>query len=200
MNNNKPKKKLVVPDVYILLFMIILICVVLSYVIPAGTYDMMEVDGREVVDPDSYHQIEQSPVSLMGMLSSITRGLQESSQIVFFIFIIGGAMAVIQSTNVLEASLGKLARTLNDKDVIIIPVVLALIGIGGATFGLCEETITLAPIFVTLCLAMGYDSIVGVAIVMVGSSIGLAGEFMNPFCLQVAQNIAELPPLSGMGL
>ncbi len=60
MNNNKPKKKLVVPDVYILLFMIILICVVLSYVIPAGTYDMMEVDGREVVDPDSYHQIEQS--------------------------------------------------------------------------------------------------------------------------------------------
>ena len=200
MNNNKPKKKLVVPDVYILLFMIILICVVLSYVIPAGTYDMMEVDGREVVDPDSYHQIEQSPVSLMGMLSSITRGLQESSQIVFFIFIIGGAMAVIQSTNVLEASLGKLARTLNDKDVIIIPVVLALIGIGGATFGLCEETITLAPIFVTLCLAIGYDSIVGVAIVMVGSSIGWAGEFMNPFCLQVAQNIAELPPLSGMGL
>lgn len=200
MSNKKSKRKIAVPDVYILLFVIILICAVLSYIVPAGTYDMVEVDGREVVDPESYHQIEQSPVSLMGMLSSVTRGLQESSQIVFFIFIIGGAMAVIQSTNVLEAGLGKLAKILNEKDVIIIPVVLGLIGIGGATFGLCEETISLAPIFVTLCLAMGYDSIVGVAIVMIGSSIGWAGEFMNPFCLQVAQNIAELPPLSGMGL
>ncbi|MCI8608699.1 MAG: putative basic amino acid antiporter YfcC [Firmicutes bacterium] len=197
---DKKKRKLAIPDVYILLFAIILICVVLSYIIPAGAYDMMEVDGREVVDPDSYHNIEQTPVSLMQMLSSITRGLQDSAQIVFFIFIIGGAMAVIQSTSVIEAGLGKLAKTLNGKDLIVIPVVLALVGIGGATFGLCEETITLAPIFVTLCLAMGYDSLVGVAIVMVGSSIGWAGEFMNPFCLQVAQNIAELPPLSGMGL
>lgn len=196
----KKKRKIVVPDVYILLFAIIFICAVLSYIIPAGAYEMMEVDGRSVVDPDSYHNVEQTPVTLMQMFSSVTRGLQESSQIVFFIFIIGGAMAVIQSTGVLEAGLGKLARTLNGKDLIIIPTVLLLIGIGGATFGLCEETITLAPLFVTLCLAMGYDSITGVAIVMVGSSIGWAGEFMNPFCLQVAQNIAELPPLSGMGL
>ena len=65
---------------------------------------------------------------------------------------------------------------------------------------MCEEAVPLVPLFVALCLAMGYDSMVGMAIVMVGGAIGWAGEFMNPFCLQVAQGIAELPPLSGMGL
>lgn len=196
----KKKKKFAVPNVFIILFGIILVCSILSYIVPAGTYEMMDLDGRSVVDPDSYHNIDQTPVSAMQMLTSITRGLQESAQIVFFLFIVGGAMAVIQSTGALEAGIGKLAKSLNGKDLIIIPIVLFLFGIGGAIFGMCEEAVPLVPLFVALCLAMGYDSIVGMAIVMVGGAIGWAGEFMNPFCLQVAQGIAELPPLSGMGL
>ena len=108
-------------------------------------------------------------------------------------------MAVIQSTGALEAGIGKLAKSLNGKDLIIIPIVLFLFGIGGAIFGMCEEAVPLVPLFVALCLAMGYDSMVGMAIVMVGGAIGWAGEFMNPFCLQVAQGIAELPPLSAWG-
>ena len=194
------KKKFVVPNVYIILFVIIFVCSILSYIVPAGTYDMMDLNGRSVVDPDSYHNIEQTPVTLMQMLTSVTRGLQESAQIVFFIFVVGGAMSVIQSTGALESGVGRLAKALKGRDMIIIPIVLALFGASGAIFGMCEESIPLVPLFVALCLAMGYDSIVGVAIVMVGGSIGWAGEFMNPFCLQVAQGIAELPPLSGMGL
>ena len=200
MEKGKKKKRFAVPNVFIILFAIILVCSILSYIVPAGTYEMMELDGRSVVDPDSYHTIEQTPVSLMQMLTSITRGLQESAQIVFFLFIVGGAMAVIQSTGALEAGVGKLAKSLKGKDLIIIPIVLALFGLGGAIFGMCEESVPLVPLFVALCLAMGYDSIVGVAIVMVGGAIGWAGEFMNPFCLQVEQGISELPPLSGMGL
>lgn len=196
----KKKKKFVVPNVFIILLGIILVCSLLSYIIPAGAYDMMDLEGRSVVDPDSYHNIEQTPVSLMTMLTSITRGLQESSQIVFFLFVVGGAMAVIQSTGALEAGIGRLALALKGKDLMIIPITLFLFGISGGIFGMCEEAVPLVPLFVALCLAMGYDSIVGMAIVMVGGAIGWAGEFMNPFCLQVAQSIAELPPLSGMGL
>ena len=168
----KKKKKFAVPNVFIILFGIILVCSILSYIIPAGTYEMMDLDGRSVGDPDSYHNIEQTPVSAMQMLTSITRGLQESAQIVFFLFIVGGAMAVIQSTGALEAGIGKLAKSLNGKDLIIIPIVLFLFGIGGAIFGMCEEAVPLVPLFVALCLAMGYDSMVGMAIVMVGGAMG----------------------------
>jgi len=81
------KKKLSVPHVYIILLALILLCGLLTYVIPAGQYDMTEVNGRSVVDSSTYHTIEQTPVTPMSILTSISRGLQESAQIIFFIFI-----------------------------------------------------------------------------------------------------------------
>jgi len=192
------KKKFAVPHVYILLLVLVFICGVLTYLIPAGQYDMMEVDGREVVDSATYHQIEQTPVTPMGMLTSITRGLQESAQIIFFIFIVGGAIAVIQSTGAIEAAIGKVAIGLKGRDILIVPISVLLFGLGGAIFGMGEETIPLVPIFVSLCIAMGYDSITGAALILCGGAIGFAGEMMNPFALQVAQGIAGLPALSGM--
>lgn len=198
---NKKKKNFKVPNVLIILFGLILICSILSYIIPAGAYDMMELDGRSVVDPDSYHQLDQTPVSLMQMLTSLTRGLQDVSSIVFFLFIVAGSLAVVQATGALEAGLGRMARKMSGRGWLLIPIILGLFGLGGATFGMCEEAAPFVPLFVALCIAMGFDSIVGTAIVMVGAaSLGWAGEFMNPFCLQVAQGIAELPVLSGMGL
>lgn len=192
------KKKLAVPHVYILLLALVLICGILTYIVPAGQYDMMEVDGRQVVDSTTYHAIDQTPVTPMSMLTSITRGLQESAQIIFFIFIVGGAIAVIQSTGAIEAAIGKVAIMLKGKDILIIPISLLLFGLGGAIFGMGEETIPLVPIFVSLCIAMGYDSITGAALILCGGAIGFAGEMMNPFALQVAQGIAGLPALSGM--
>ena len=82
------KKKFTVPHVYILLLGLILICCILTYIVPAGQYDMMTVGTREVVDGTTFHTVEQSPVSLMGFLTAVPRGLQESAQIIFFIFII----------------------------------------------------------------------------------------------------------------
>ncbi|MGC2871818.1 YfcC family protein [Ihubacter sp. mB4P-1] len=192
------KKKLSVPHVYIILLALILLCGLLTYVIPAGQYDMTEVNGRSVVDSSTYHTIEQTPVTPMSMLTSISRGLQESAQIIFFIFIVGGAIAVIQSTGAIEAAIGKVAIALRGKDILIIPISLLIFGLGGAIFGMGEETIPLVPIFVSLCIAMGYDSITGAALILCGGAIGFAGEMMNPFALQVAQGIAGLPALSGM--
>lgn len=192
------RKKFAVPHVYILLLVLVLICGILTYIIPAGQYDMMEVNGRSVVDSETYHSIEQTPVSAMSMLTSITRGLQESAQIIFFIFVVGGAIAVIQSTGAIEAGIGKIAVGLKGKDILIIPISILLFGLGGSIFGMGEETIPLVPIFVSLCIAMGYDSITGAALILCGGAIGYAGEMMNPFALQVAQGIAGLPALSGM--
>ena len=198
--NEKKKKKFSVPHVYILLFAIILICSILTYIIPAGSYDMMTLEsGREVVDSETYHHVEQTPVTLMQFLSAVPRGMQEVAQIIFFIFIVGGTMAVVTETKAIEAGAGRLIRALKGKSIIIIPIVMIFFSICGSVFGMAEETIPFIPIFVALCIAMGFDSMTGAGIVLCGAGAGFAGAFMNPFTVQVAQGIAGLPLLSAMG-
>lgn len=132
----------------------------------------------------------------MQFLTAVPRGMQESAQIIFFIFIVGGTMAVIQETRSIEAGMGRLIKAMKNASILIIPIVMLFFSICGSVFGMAEETIPFIPIFVSLCLAMGFDSITGVAIVFCGAGAGFAGAFMNPFTVQVAQGIAELPLLS----
>ncbi len=190
------KKKFAVPHVYILLLGLILLCSILTYIIPAGAYDMIEVDGREIVNAETFHKVDQTPVSLMQFLTAVPRGMQEAAQIIFFIFIVGGTMTVVTETRAIEAGMGRLIKALKGASIVIIPVVMFLFSLCGSVFGMAEETIPFIPIFVALCIAMGFDSITGTAIVLCGAGAGFAGAFMNPFTIQVAQGIAELPLLS----
>ena len=197
MNNNR--KGFPVPHVYVILLSLIALCSLLTYVVPAGRYDMMMAGGREVVDASTYHVVESTSVTLMQMLSAVPRGMTESAQIIFFIFIVGGAFAVLQKTGAIEAGIGKVCQLLKGRTLLLLPVIVLLFSLGGAVFGMSEETIPFIPIFVSLCIAMGYDSLTGTAIVFCGAGAGYAGAFMNPFTMQVAQGIAGLPILSGMG-
>ncbi|MFV0516019.1 MAG: YfcC family protein [Aminipila sp.] len=198
------KKKLKVPHVYVLLIAIILVCSALTYVIPAGNYEMMTIemeDGstRDVVDPSTYHTTESTPVNLMGFLSSIPRGMNEAAGIIFFIFIVGGSFGVLQDTGAIEAGLGRLTKRFAGKETLLIPVIMIAFSLGGAVIGMAEETLPFIPIMVSLCIALGFDSMTGTAIVLMGAGAGFAGAFMNPFTVGVAQGIAELPMFSGLG-
>ena len=200
------KKKFTVPHVYILLLLMILIFSLLSYIVPAGTYDMMTIvdnpetgHEREVVNPDSFSYVESTPVTLLQFLTAVPRGLQETAQIIFFIFIVGGAMAVVNETKAIEAGMGRLIKNLKSKSWIIITVAMFFFSICGSVFGMAEETLPFIPIFVGLMIAAGYDSITGTAVVFCGAGAGFAGAFINPFTIQVAQGIAQVEILSGMG-
>ena len=73
------ESKFKVPHVYVLLIGIILICSALTYIIPAGSYDMMTIETpsgtRDVVNPETFQYLERTPVTLMQFLSSIPRVL-----------------------------------------------------------------------------------------------------------------------------
>lgn len=196
---NQKKSGFAVPHVYVILLGLIALCSLLTYVIPAGVYDMTTVSGREVVDAATYHLVDAAPVTLMQMLSAVPRGMTQSAQIIFFIFIVGGAFAILEKTGAIEAGIGRICRLLGERTLLLLPVIVMLFSLGGAVFGMSEETIPFIPIFVSLCIAMGYDSITGTAIVLCGAGAGYAGAFMNPFTMQVAQGIAGLPILSAMG-
>ena len=200
------KKKFTVPHVYILLLALIFIFAALSYIVPAGAYQMHEiVDNpatghvRNVVDPATFEFVESSPVTLMQLLTAVPRGMQECAQIIFFIFIVGGSMFVLQETRAIEAGMGRLIKALKGATWIVIPIIMVFFSIMGSVCGMAEETIPFIPIFVSLCIAMGYDSLVGCGIVLCGAGAGFAGAFINPFTVQVAQGIAQVELLSGMG-
>jgi uncharacterized ion transporter superfamily protein YfcC len=201
MSNNKATKaKRKIPHVYVILLTIVAICAVLTYIIPAGQYGTMEAaSGRTVVDPDSFEWIENTPVGLMDYLKSVPDGLVETASIIFFIFIVGGSFAVVHATGAVEAAIGAIAKKMQGKERAIIPVIVFAFSILGATYGMAEETLPFIPIMVTLAIALGFDSLTGIGMVLAGAGAGFAGAFMNPFTVGVAQGIAELPLFSGMG-
>ena len=175
------KKKFNVPHVYILLLAMILVFSILTYIIPAGSYEMMTIvdnpetgHEREVVNPDSFQYVEATPVTLLQFLTAVPRGLQETAQITFFIFIVGGAMTVVNETRAIEAGMGRLIKSLKNKSWIIIPVVMFFFSLCGAVFGMAEETLPFIPIFVALMIAAGYDSMTGTAMVFAGAGAGFA--------------------------
>ncbi|MDL2294693.1 AbgT family transporter [Ruminococcaceae bacterium OttesenSCG-928-D13] len=195
------KKKFKVPHVFVIIMGMALLCALLTYVIPAGQYDRVEnADGRMVVDPDSFHYVERTPVNLFMFFQSFHQGLEETAGIIFFLFIVGGSFSVVQATGAIEAVLGHATKKMSGKERLLVPVVMILFSLGGATFGMAEEALPFIPIMVMLAISLGFDSLTGAAIVMAGAGAGFAGAFLNPFTVGVAQGIAGLPLSSGMGL
>lgn len=185
-----------------IVFIIILVLAILSYVLPAGTYDRYvdEVTGRTLVDAASYHTVDRNPTTLLELFSSISLGMQSAADIIFFVLIVGGAFKIVTETGAIETGIRRLAVRMKNKGDVLILVILFAFGLGGATFGMAEETLVFIPIGIALARAMGYDALVGMAMVNLGASCGFNAGIMNPFNVGVAQSIAELPMFSGAGL
>lgn len=197
---DKKKKTWKMPHTYAIIIVLIVICTILTYIVPAGTYDrVVNEEGRTVVVPGSFHYVDQTPVGPFAMVQSIPTGMGEVGWIVFLVFIIGGAFGIINATGAVEAGLGAAIKKVNGKDSLLIVFLMCIFSLGGATFGMAESTLIFIPILVVMARKMGYDAITGVAIVSLGAVTGFAGGWMNMFTVGVAQGIAELEIFSGMG-
>ncbi len=195
------KKKFKVPHTYVILFSLIIIVAILTYLIPAGQYQKVEsADGRMVVDPNSYITVDSNPAKIFDVFKAFPKGLGAAQSIVFFIFIVGGSFNIINNTGAIEAGISKIAIGLKGKELLMIPIIVFVFSIGGITIGMAEEAIVFVPIGIALARALGYDAIVGMAMVALGAAAGFTSACMNPFTVGVAQTIAELPMFSGIGL
>lgn len=194
--NNKKERKI---NVFALLLVILLIATVLTYILPTGEYARVEVDGRTSVDPNSYKSIAATPVGAFDMVKSIHTGMVEASNIIFFVLIIGGFFGVLSATGTVEVLISTMARKLATREKLLIPIMMLFFAVGGSLMGMAEETLAYIPLLIPLALALGFDTITGTAIVLVGASAGFTTAIMNPFTVGIAQGIAELPTFSGMG-
>jgi uncharacterized ion transporter superfamily protein YfcC len=185
--------------VYVLLVGVLMLLTALTHIIPAGEFETYEdpVTERTLIVPGSYHPVDPSPVGFFQMVMSIQQGMIDASDIIFFIFFAYGFVNVLVESGTLFGAVGALLRHFKGVGALIIPSFMFLFGVLGSTVGIFEEVYGLIPAFMGIFLALGYDGLVGGAVVVVGVATGFAAATLNPFTIGVAQKIAELPFGSG---
>lgn len=196
----KKKKELKALNPMLFLVAIMLIVTVASYIVPVGSYDRVMVDGQEIVDPESYHSVERSPITPFNLLVSVTLGMQRGSAIIFFLLIIGAMFAILDGTGAINAGMTNIVRAMKGKEFLMIPVCMIVFGMGSAFCANFEEFLAFVPLVLACCLTMGFDSLTAVGIIFCAAAAGYGGAITNAFTTGIAQSIAGLPMFSGMGL
>jgi uncharacterized ion transporter superfamily protein YfcC len=204
--------KFTIPHNLVIVFSIVIIAAVLTWIIPGGKYDRhtVNVNGveRSVIVNDSFHYVDSQPQTWQ-IFSAFYKGFINMSHIIVFILMIGGAFWIMNETKAIDVGifsfLGFTRRMERYRIVkwlgvnnIIISLVMILFSLFGAVFGMAEETIAFAVIFVPLAISMGYDSLVGVALCYFAAHIGFAGAILNPFTVGIAQGLASVPLFTGI--
>jgi uncharacterized ion transporter superfamily protein YfcC len=201
-------KKRKIPHTYAIIFYIILIAAVMTWVIPGGEYveTMSMEEGLEKTEVE-FRYTENHPQTWQ-VFAAIFKGFERQAGIIVFILMIGGAFWIMNSSKAIDVgilSFLKFTRKVEryrffkilGVDNIVITLVMILFSIFGAVFGMSEETIAFIIVMVPLAISMGYDSIVGVSMCFIAAGLGFAGAVLNPFTIGIAQGIAELPLFSG---
>ncbi len=194
--------KLKLPNTFVLLLALLVLIALATWVVPGGRFETELVNGKPVVVAGSFHPAAARPQGLAAFLTAPIKGFVEAALIIGFVLIVGGAFAVLQKTEAIDAMIKAVARAHARSAWVraaVIPGFVTLFSLGGATFGMAEEAIPFVLIFIPLALALRLDSLTGVAIPFVGSQVGFATAFLNPFNVGVAQGIAGVPLFSGIG-
>ena len=191
-----------VPHTLALLAGMIILAWAASFVVPQGAYKRIkDANGREVVQAGSYERLSDGqPLSPLTILTAVPSGFAQSQAIIFFTFIVGGTIAVIRATKAIDAALGLALAKFGGRRGLLIGGGMAMFAAGSSTLGMSEEYVPFTAVLVALCLGLRMDAVTGVAIIMVGSAIGYGVAAINPFTVVIAQQVAGLPPTSGLGL
>jgi len=195
----RKRRRFRMPHTLVLLFSMVVIAWGLTYALPAGEFDREEIEGHERVVAGSYHSLPDTPnLSPVAILSAVPAGLSEARDIIFFIFIVGGAFAVFRATGAADAGIGVLLDKLGSYPGWLLGAAMAAFAAGSASIGMAEEFIPFVPVLVVLCLGLGFDRVTAVGVVCVGYGVGYGAALINPFTVMIAQDIAGLTPTSGL--
>ncbi|MEM9680243.1 MAG: YfcC family protein, partial [Bacteroidota bacterium] len=186
-----------IPHAITILFFIIVVMTLLTYIIPAGAYERVLMDGRNVVVPDSYKVVASTPVGLLDMFKAIPLGFKAASEIIFVVFAGAIMFGFMETSKSIENSVGTLVKTLGLKRKYVIIIIMTFVyGILGVAVGY-ENNIALVPIAAVLSIALGGDLILAAGISVGAMTIGFGLSPINPYTIGTGHKIAELPIFSG---
>jgi uncharacterized ion transporter superfamily protein YfcC len=208
------KSRFTLPSAYTILFALIVLAAIATWVIPAGVYNL-NAAGEPV--PGTYHEVASKPSRIL--VDSLTApinglyGIEDAKgninyynsgslfgaiDIALFILVIGGFLGVTMRTGAIEAGIGTLVQRMRGKERWMIPVLMAVFALGGTSFGMAEESLAFYALVITVMIAAGYDALTGAAIVLLGCGIGVLGSTVNPFATGIASGIAGIPISEGI--
>lgn len=188
------------PSSFVFIFIFILLATVLTHVVPAGNYERtISESGQEIVLPESFQYVESTPVGPFRMFVCIGNAFVSTADIIFCILFAYCFIGILIECGVFNTIFGIIVTKLKDKSKFLLPIIMLSFGLMGSVAGLAEETFGMFPVCISLALALGYDKIVGGAIVYLAVFTGFAAATFNPFTIGIAQAIAEVPTYSGLG-
>lgn len=193
------KKKMDVPHSLAIIFFAMLLAAVLTWLIPAGSFERIKNDaGKTLVVAGSFHYIDKTPVNPLYILNYVFAGLESAKSIIFALLCAGGGLGIVLETGMFQGAAGTLSRKAKGKEWFVIAFLMTVFALLCIPINL-NYFISFAPLGIVLALAMGYDAIVGISIIMLGGAVGFSCGAMNLSNTGTAQSIAELATFSGMG-
>lgn len=198
MENNK--KKLQIPSTCALLFMLMIVCAILTWIVPAGEFDTEKVGNLNKVIAGTYHTVEASPVGPWATIMAVVQGFYKAAKLMVMVMFVGGGVEVLEKTGAIHAAFGKLASKQNLNVNVLVFLVMAFMSIGGAAGVFANAVVALIPIGIILATNLGYDSFTGFLLVYIGAYSGFNVGWANASTIGTAQPIAELPIFSGFSV
>ena len=195
------------PSAYTILFALIVLTAIATWIIPAGAYDLDE-NGQPI--PGSYSEVEPNPQRVVtdsllapinglygiesaedGSISVYNSGeLFGAIDVALFVLVIGGFLGITMKTGAIQGAIGQIVAGLRGRERLLIPILMVVFAIGGTTFGMAEESLAFYVLIITVMIAAGYDSLVGASILLLGCGIGVLGSTINPFATGIASGFA----------
>jgi uncharacterized ion transporter superfamily protein YfcC len=208
------KRGFSLPSAYTILFILIVIVAIATWIIPAGTYEY-NADGSPI--PGTYHRVDQNPARILtdtltapingmygiegadGSISYYNSGdLFGAIDVALFILVIGGFLGVTMQTGAIQAGIGRVVQRLRGRELRMIPILMVLFALGGTTYGMAEESLAFYLLIVTVMIAAGYDALTGAALLLLGCGIGVIGSTINPFSTGIASGFAGVSISDGL--
>ncbi|WP_429971880.1 YfcC family protein [Fructilactobacillus sp. Tb1] len=189
------------PTSYTILFGIIIVMAVLTFIIPAGKY---ETTKSGALISSSYHQIASHPQGIWDVFMAPIQGLvgnkltNAALPISLFILMIGGYLGVINQTKSLNDGIAVIVKKFKGKEKLLIPILMTLFALGGSTYGMAEETLAIMPLLIPVMMAVGFDSIVAISIILIGTQTGVLASTINPFSTGVAAQTLGISVADGI--
>jgi uncharacterized ion transporter superfamily protein YfcC len=181
-------KKFHMPTAYTILFLLLFLVAAATWVIPAGEYQREGED--EVPVAGTYARVEQQPQGVGDVIQASFHGFYDAVDVALFILMVGGFLGVVMKTGAIDAGVSNVIRILGGREILLIPVMMVLFSLGGTSFGMWEETMAFYPLLIPVFVAAGYDPLVGIAVVLLGSGAGVLASTVNPFATGIASGFA----------
>jgi uncharacterized ion transporter superfamily protein YfcC len=208
------KSRFTLPSAYTILFALIVLAAIATWVIPAGVYNLSAA-GEPV--PGTYHEVAAKPArilvdSLTAPINGLygienqkgninyynTGALFGAVDIALFILVIGGFLGVTMKTGAIQAGISRLVQRMQGREKWLIPVLMTVFALGGTSYGMAEESLAFYALVITVMIAAGYDALTGAVVVLIGCGVGVIGSTVNPFATGIASGIAGVSISDGI--